>query len=154
MELLHAAENTMSCAPCHSTCTPSARRFSLPSVTGEEMAAGELADLAGEPHRAISDEELGFAQAAGIEDHLAGRRVARLVLVIEAEVEVAERNPARLAAPPHMDDALFVGQQRFELGAGLRRGLFLQPRHERERGGLDTDQAQCGLLSAVIGSPD
>jgi hypothetical protein len=48
---------------------------------GQEMIAGELADLAAKIHRAVSQQDLGFADAAGIEDDLARRRMAGGVLV-------------------------------------------------------------------------
>ncbi len=44
-----------------------------PRGQGDEMIAGELAHLAGEVHAAIGEQDLGLADAAGIEDDLAGR---------------------------------------------------------------------------------
>src|SRR5690349_13414246 len=72
---------------------------------GEEMVAGELAHLAGKTHAAICQENLGVAVPAGIKDDLARCGKARVVLVAEAEIEVAQWDPTRLAAPAHMDDA-------------------------------------------------
>jgi hypothetical protein len=78
----------------------------------QEVIAGELPDLAGETDAAIGEQDLGLADATGVKEELTGCRVARRVLVAEAEVQVAERNPARLAAPPHMDQTLPVRQPR------------------------------------------
>ena len=65
----------------------------------QEVVAGELPELAGETDAAIGEQDLGLADATGVKEELTGCRVARRVLVAEAEVQVAERNPARLAAP-------------------------------------------------------
>src|SRR5712692_9564362 len=75
-------------------------------LDGEEVIAGELADLAGETGRAVREEDLGLAEAAGIEQDLAGRGMAGMVLIADAEVVVAERDPARLAAPARVNDLL------------------------------------------------
>jgi len=45
------------------------------------MVAGELADLAGEADTAISEQDLGLADAAGIENEVSRRREAGVVLV-------------------------------------------------------------------------
>jgi hypothetical protein len=55
-----------------------------------------------------------------VKEELTGRRVARRVLTAEAEVQVAERNPARLAAPPYMDQTLPVRQHAREFDASSR----------------------------------
>src|ERR1700727_2575624 len=47
---------------------------------GQKMTAGELADLAGKMHAAIGEQNLGLADAAGIEDDLARRRIAGVIL--------------------------------------------------------------------------
>src|SRR5690348_7734116 len=60
---------------------------------GEEMVAGELPDLAGETHAAIGEEDLGLADAAGVKDDLSRRRKARVILIAEAKIEIAQRNP-------------------------------------------------------------
>ena len=101
------------------------------------MVAGKLSDLARESHPAIGEQDLGLADAAGIEDEFARCGEACVVLVAEAEIEIAERDPAALAAPADMDDALLVGEERLELGAGLRRVRLLHDRFELERPGLD-----------------
>ena len=105
------------------------------------MVAGELADLAGEMHPAIGEQDLGLADAAGIEDDLAGRGVAGVVLVADAEIELAERHPDALAAPAHMHDLADEGQVPEEGGAGLRRGVQLELRIEGEGAGGDDQLA-------------
>src|SRR6516165_8560370 len=106
---------------------------------GEKMIAGELPHFAGKAHAAIGEENLGLADAAGIKDDLAGRGEARMVLVAEAEIEIAQRNPTSLAAPAHMNDALAIGQEARELGAGLgRRGAF-ETRAEAKGAGGDAE---------------
>jgi hypothetical protein len=47
----------------------------------QQVVAVELPGLAGETDRAVGEQDLGFADAAGVEKELAGRRVARRVLV-------------------------------------------------------------------------
>src|SRR4029078_8008568 len=67
-----------------------------------EMIACKLAHLARKSHAPIGDQDLGLADPAGIEKHLARRRVARVVLVGQPEILLAKRNPNRLPAPAHM----------------------------------------------------
>src|SRR5271154_6439030 len=77
----------------------------------QEMIAGELSDLAGKRHRAIGEQNFRFTDAARIKDNLARGRMARGILITQAEIELAERYPAALAAPAHVDDLLPVWQQ-------------------------------------------
>src|SRR6266852_5781340 len=113
------------------------------------MVASELADLAGEANAAIGDEDLGLADASRVDNDLAGCREARVVLVVEAKIKIAERDPARLAAPAHMDDALAIGQEAGELRAGLRRRRAFEARGEAERAGGDANRLHGALSSAV-----
>src|ERR1051325_4566617 len=106
------------------------------------MIAGELADLAGETDRAISEEDLSLADAAGVEEDLPRRREARRVLMAEPEIEPAERDPAGLTPPPDMDQPLAVRQQPLETGAGQRRRFPLEPRREGVRPRVDRDVGQ------------
>ena len=53
------------------------------------MVAGELAHLAGEVHAAIGEQDLGLADTARVEDDLARRRIAGVVLISDAEIEIA-----------------------------------------------------------------
>src|SRR3954449_7656798 len=74
---------------------------------GDKMVSGELTHLAREMHPAIGQENLGFADAAGIKDNLARRGIAGVVFIADAEIEIAERQPDPLAAPAHMDHLAF-----------------------------------------------
>src|SRR2546423_3638011 len=87
---------------------------------GEEMVAGELSHLRGEHHVAVREDQLCLTDPAWIPQDLAGRRVARVVLESDVELELAERNPAALAAPAAVHELLLVGQQFRERGARLR----------------------------------
>src|ERR1700722_3870667 len=80
----------------------------------QKMISRKLADFAGEMHPAIGQQDFGLADAARIENELARRRIAGVVLVMQAEIELAEGDPAALAAPAHVDDSLFVRQHRAE----------------------------------------
>src|SRR5512143_3320623 len=105
------------------------------------MVAGKLADLAREMHAAIGQQDLRLADAAGIEDDLAGRGIARVVLVADAEIEVAERHPNALAAPAYMDDVALERKGLAERCDGLWRRLFLEPGVEGEIAGADHEFA-------------
>src|ERR1700716_2148255 len=103
------------------------------------MIARELAHLAGKMHAAIGQQDLGLADAAGIKDDLAGRGIAGVVLVGDAEIEIAERHPDPLAAPAHMD-RLALERHRLAKGrAGFGRQLFLETGLEREVAGADNE---------------
>ena len=73
------------------------------------MVAGELPGLAGEQRPAVGKQDLGLADAAGVEEELASGGMARMVLVAQAQLEVAQGNPCRLAAPAGLDE---LGLQR------------------------------------------
>src|ERR1700679_1288418 len=60
----------------------------------QKMISRELTDLAGETHIAVGEQDLGFADAAGIEDDLTRRRIAGVVLVAQPKIEIAKRDPA------------------------------------------------------------
>src|SRR5215475_5230574 len=99
-------------------------------------------------HAAIGEQDLGFADTAGIEDDLAWRRIARVVLVGDAEVEIAERHPHALAAPAHMDHLAHEGHGLPERRAGLWRQLLLEAGVEGELTGTDDQLAHAsGSLS-------
>ena len=102
-----------------------------------EVVARELPRLGGEVDVAVGEQDLRLGDAARVEHDLARVRVARRVLRAEAEIEVAERDPARLAAPAHVDDARVQRQQPPEGGDRLRGGLFLEARAEGEAAGGD-----------------
>src|SRR5262245_20690531 len=105
----------------------------------EEVIAGQLADLAGEARAAVGEQDLRLADAAGIEEELAGGRVARVVLVTEPEVALPERHPGGLAAPARLDQPLAPRQQLQEELTGGRSRRLLQPRAEHQRPDPDPD---------------
>src|SRR3712207_4797666 len=72
----------------------------------QEVVARELAHDAGEARAAVREQQLRFADPARVPEHLPGGREGRRVLglAVEPDVEVAERDPRRLAAPAHVDD--------------------------------------------------
>src|SRR4029079_13554498 len=94
------------------------------------MIAGELSHLAGEPHAAIGEQDLSLADATGIKDDLTRRRIAGVVLVSDAEVAIAERDPHRLPAPAHVHHLALERHVLEECRTGLRRGFALEPRIE------------------------
>src|SRR5882672_3907524 len=103
------------------------------------MVAGELAHLARKMHAAIGQQNLGFADAAGIKNDLAGRWIAGVVLVGDAEIEVAERHPDPLAAPAHMD-RLTLERHRLAKGrAGFGRQVFFETGLKSEVTGVDKE---------------
>src|SRR5215211_3242586 len=59
----------------------------------QEMVPGQLSDDAGEAGSAVREQDLGLAEPARVEQDLAGRRVARVVLEPEPGLEVPERYP-------------------------------------------------------------
>src|ERR1700735_1323826 len=115
------------------------------------MIARQLTHLAGEMHAAIGQQDFRFADAAGVENDLAGRRIAGVVLVRDAEIEIAERHPDPLAAPADVDGLAFERHRLAERRTGLRRQLLLETRPEREVSGMDNQLAHLSNL-AVGGS--
>ena len=69
-------------------------------------------------------------------------RVAGGVLGPETEVEVAERDPAGLPAPAHVDDPRLEGEQPAERGDRVGRRLLLEARPERESARRDLEHAR------------
>src|ERR1700689_3825817 len=114
------------------------------------MIARELTHLAGEMHAAIGQQDFRFANAAGIKNDLAGRRVAGVVLVRDAEIEITEWHPDPLAAPADMNGLTFERHCFAERRTGLRRQLFLEAGLECEVSGVD-DQLAHSLNLAVDG---
>src|SRR5215470_16438185 len=119
-----------------------------PGGERDEMVAGELPHLACKMHAAIGEQDLGLADAAGIKDDLAGRRIAGVVFVADAEVEIAERHPHALAAPAHMDHLAHERHGLPERRAGLWRQFLLEAGSECELTGADDQLAHAsGSLS-------
>src|SRR6266581_3822367 len=102
-----------------------------------EVVARELAHLAPENRRAVGKEDLGLADASRVEQQLPRRGMAGVVLVTEPEVELAERDPGRLAAPARLDELGLEREHVLEGVARLRRRLGLQPGDEAEVADLD-----------------
>src|SRR5262249_15311221 len=86
----------------------------------------ELSHLAPKERRAIRKEDLGLAHPSGVEQQLPRPRMARRVLITEAQVELAERYPRRLAAPPRLDQLCLERQHVLKRVTGLRRELRLE----------------------------
>jgi hypothetical protein len=95
-----------------------------------EVVARQLSRLAREARVAVWEEQLRLADAAGIEQQLAGGGIARRVLRPDADVEVAHRNPGGPATPAGLDELALERQQTPEGGDCLRRGVFLEPCRE------------------------
>src|SRR5829696_5948637 len=121
-----------------------------PRGQGDEMIAGELAHLAREVHAAIGQQDFGFADAAGIKNDLAGRGIAGVVLVGDAEIEIAERHPDTLAAPADMDRLALERHRLAEGGDRLGRELLLETGLEGEFTGMDNQLAHRSLLLDVF----
>src|SRR6267142_239386 len=113
----------------------SERRKLLRAVLdGREMVARELAHLAREHCRPVWEQDLGLAQSARVQKQLAGCGVAGGILVAEVQGELAERDPACLAAPTRLDDPRLEGEHRGEPGARFGCVLSLEPRLEHQAG--------------------
>src|SRR3954447_16766023 len=113
------------------------------------MVSGELTHLACKAYAAIGEQDFGLADAAGIKDDLSGRGIARVVLVGNGEVEIAERQPDSLAAPAHMDRLALERHRRTERRHGLRRQFLLEPGVEQKLAGADNQFLHRSLLAAI-----
>src|SRR3954447_21223239 len=114
---------------------------------GQEMVPGELADDAREAGSPVREQDLRLAEAARVEQDLARCGVARVVLERQVGLEVAERDPGRLAAPADVEDLVAERQHRLEGGA--RGGRVGDPDGaELERAGGD---AQVAHVSPFVG---
>src|SRR5947207_6131963 len=99
---------------------------------GEEVVARELSNLTREHHVAVRKNQLRFTEAAGIPENFTGRWVARVILVADVELELAERDPAAVAAPAAVHELLLVRQQLAERGARLGCEILLKLGDESE----------------------
>src|SRR5579859_1382386 len=106
---------------------------------GREMVAGKLPHLAGEDAGSVRKQDLRLAHPARIQEKMAGRRVAGVVLVAEVESQLAERDPCRLAAPASLDDLRLQRQHRLEFRAAPGRELGLEARDEAQPRDPDID---------------
>src|SRR5438105_688568 len=96
------------------------------------MIPRELPKLAREHHVAVGEDQLCLAEAARIPQNLAGRRMTRVILVADVELELAERYPAPLSAPATVHELLLVRQQLPKRRARFRRQLLLKLGDELE----------------------
>src|SRR5439155_1392868 len=78
---------------------------------GSEVVPGQLAELAREGACAIREEDLALGQLPGVDQQLSWGRMRGVVLVADAHLQVAERNPRGLAAPAAVDEAVGDGQE-------------------------------------------
>src|SRR5207302_8652515 len=106
-----------------------------------EVVRSELTRLAREVAIAVREEQLGLADTARVEGELARVRVRRRILGPDAEVAVAPRDPARLAAPAAVDDPVLEREDRAEGGDCLRREILFEARDEVHAGGGDLEHA-------------
>src|SRR6185312_3353561 len=117
-----------------------------PRGEGDEVIAGELAHLARKVHAAIGQQDFRLADAARIKNDLAGRGIAGVVLVGDAEIEIAEWHPDTLATPADMDRLALerhrLAKRRHRLGGQL----LLEARLEGEFAGTDNQLAHRSLL--------
>src|SRR6185437_9637018 len=121
---------------------------------GQEVVAREGPGLRGEAHIAVGQQQLRLADAARVEDDLARRRIAGVVLKRDPEIQVAERHPHALAAPANVND---LADKRHMLDEGRHRfwrGLVLEITAKRIRPGNDFDFVHAALLSAGGLRPD
>ncbi len=128
-----------------------AERIEVVEAGGQrhEMVSGELASLGGETDIAIGQQDFRLADAAGIEDQLPGARVAGVVLVADAEIEIAQRHPDAFAAPADVDDLADERQVLAERRAGLGRKLLLEPCLKGEGSGGDLELRHGFAVSCV-----
>src|SRR6266513_491702 len=115
---------------------PDLRQIVVPLDHGREVVARELTDLARKERRTVWKEDLGLRDAAWIDEHLAGRGMARVVLEREpaaiADLRVAHRDPRGLAAPAAVDQFAAERKHRPDRGDRVRSPFLLEARTERE----------------------
>ena len=117
--------------------SPEVAQMLAPLDDGQEVVAGQLAQLTGEHGGAVGKQDLRLAVSTGIEQDLPRRGVAGVILEAHAHLEVAQRNPGSLAAPAGLNDLVAKRQQRLERRACLRRVLLFKACPERQRAGRD-----------------
>src|SRR5579863_5578605 len=103
------------------------------------MIARELTYPAGEVHSAIGEQYLGFADAARIKNNLAGRRIARVIFITHAEIQIPKRHPDSLPAPAHMDSLALEWHRAAKSGDRLRRQLLFETGLEGEVARVDDE---------------
>src|ERR1700694_2355218 len=112
-----------------------------------KVVARELSDLAREQRRAVREQDLGLADAAGVEQQMSRRRVTRVVLEAEAEIEVAQRDPGGLTAPPRLNEAGPERQHGDELRARCRSPLPLLASSDPQLGDPDPQAGHAAMAT-------
>src|SRR5438128_2076916 len=87
--------------------SPNLAQAVTPSIVGRhrrKVIPGELAELAGERARTVWEEDLALREVPGVDQQLTGRWMRSVMLVPDAHLQVAKRNPGRFAAPATMDE--------------------------------------------------
>ena len=79
------------------------------------------------------------------------RGVARVVLIAEIQVQIAERDPGSLPAPACLDEARLKREHRVESRAGLGRALDLEPRLELKTGDRYPHSGHVAILTVRRG---
>src|SRR5713226_73950 len=120
---------------------------------GGEMVSGQRPGLAAEGRRAIGDQDLGLADAAGIQEQLPGGGIPRRVLEADPDVEVAEGDPGRLPTPAGMDQPGPQGKHFAERGdrLGCRVGLQLSRKSICARGNLEHQRFKVSPITPWAG---
>src|SRR5207302_6247984 len=104
-----------------------------------EVVARQHSRLARELRWPVWQEDLHLADPAGVEQQLPRPRIAGRVLRPDPYVELAERDPAGLAAPAGMDQFALEWKQPPERGDRLRRRALLEARLEARAADLDLE---------------
>src|SRR6266850_7690446 len=99
------------------------REALVPLDHRREVISCELPHLAREAAGAVWKEDLHLRDPAGIDQDLARRGMAGVVLVVDADALLTHRHPGRLSAPAHVHELAPEGQQLPNRGARLRRAL-------------------------------
>ena len=141
----------MSCAPDHSTSLPRLARFSLPSTMVRKWLPASWPTLLAKRTAAVAEQDLGLADPAWIQQDLPGSGIAGVIFRRQPKVEIAERDPAGLAAPADVDDALAIRQQGAEFGTRARRVGVLEAGGEAVGAGGDADVGHVGWFRSALG---
>src|SRR5271168_3340576 len=98
----------------------------------------------------IGQQNFGLADTAGIKDYLTRRRIAGVVLIANAKVQIAERHPDAFAAPAHMDKFAVERHGLAEGRTSFGRQLFFEAGLEREVSGVDDQLAHSNTRNGVF----
>src|SRR6266700_4222786 len=111
------------------------------------MIACQLPHLAGKTSVPIRKKNLCFTEITRIEQYLTWGRIAGVIFVSDAHLQVTQWNPGGFSAPTCLDDFVAEWQQLVECGAALRRCLFFHLRYEFKRTNYDMKVAHCKTFS-------